>query len=90
MVKLKVKVVPGASRTDVAGWLGDELKVRVAVPPEGGKANKAVEALLQDTLGLGSGDVRIVAGESNPHKTVEIAGMTLHQIRSIVASESVR
>ena len=31
---LKLKVMPGASRTEVAGWLGDVLKVRVSAQPE--------------------------------------------------------
>ena len=36
--RVRVKVVPGASRTKVVGVLGDRLKVAVAAPPEGGKA----------------------------------------------------
>jgi uncharacterized protein len=60
MAKLKVKVVPGASRTDIAGWLGDSLKVRVSEPPEKGRANAAVEALLCKAMNLPSGSVRVV------------------------------
>ena len=41
-MELEVKVVPGASRSEVTGWLGDSLKIRVAAPPERGKANAAV------------------------------------------------
>ena len=44
---LRLKVVPGASRDAVAGPLGDRLKVRVAVAPEDGKANRAVCALVE-------------------------------------------
>ncbi len=33
-MQVKVKVVPGASRDEVVGQLGDALKVRVAAPPE--------------------------------------------------------
>ena len=35
-VLLLVKMVPGASRDEIAGVVGDRLKVRVAAPPEDG------------------------------------------------------
>jgi len=41
-VWLQLKVVPGASRTKITGLLGDWLKMTVATPPQGGKANKAI------------------------------------------------
>ena len=74
-MQLAVKVVPGSSREDIAGWLGDTLKVRVRVPPEKGKANRAVEQLLSRVLGMPTAAVNIVAGHGSPRKTVEIAGM---------------
>ena len=45
-VLIRVKVVPGASRAGIAGVLGDRLKVRVSAPAEGGRANKAVCAVI--------------------------------------------
>ena len=74
-VRLSIKVVPGASRDGVAGWLGDLLKVRVSAPPEKGKANKAVEKVIAGALGLSSKHVSVVAGQTNPRKTVEIEGI---------------
>lgn len=73
-IELRIKVVPGASRTEIAGVLGDRLKVRVAAPPEGGKANRAVVELLQEWLG--ASDVEIVAGSGNAQKTVRIRGIS--------------
>lgn len=80
-MKLDVKVVPGASRSEIAGWLGDALKVRVAAPPEGGRANAAVEILIAEALGLPRARVRLVAGTSSPRKTVEITGIDEREIR---------
>ena len=81
-MKLTVKVVPGSSREGIAGWLGDELKVRVRAAPEAGKANTAVRRVIARMLGLRLGDVRIVTGASSPHKTLEIIGLTEVEFRS--------
>jgi hypothetical protein len=80
-MQLKLKVVPGASRSEISGWLGDTLKLRVAAPPEKGKANKAVEALLCEALGHSAGAVRIVSGHGSPRKTAEIEGLSTEDVR---------
>ena len=67
-----MKVVPGASRSQVAGVLGDRLKLRIAAPPEGGKANAAVLALLTEATGCRRID--LVAGHSSQEKTVLLRG----------------
>jgi uncharacterized protein len=72
MAVIQVKVVPKASRDEVAGWLGERLKLRVSAPPERGKANAAVEKLLAKVLGLPPSAVRVVAGMTAPLKSVEI------------------
>lgn len=74
--RIVVKVVPGASHTRVAGWLGEALKVRVAAPPEKGKANAAVVDLLASTLGVPKRRVVIVSGASAANKVIEVAGVT--------------
>jgi uncharacterized protein (TIGR00251 family) len=73
-MELDVKVVPGASRTEIVGPLGNRLKVRIAAPPEGGKANRALVELLREWLG--TRDVEIVAGVSGPEKTVRVLGLS--------------
>jgi uncharacterized protein (TIGR00251 family) len=80
-VKLPLKVVPGSSRTQIAGWLGDALRVKVAAPPERGKANAAVEELLAEVLGLPRGAVKIVSGATSARKVVEIVGLSEAEIR---------
>jgi len=76
IVKLQVKVVPGAARSEVAGWLGERLKLRINAVPEKGKANAAVEALIAEALGLQKSAVRIIAGRISQLKTLEITGIT--------------
>jgi len=82
---MQVKVVPNSSRTKVAGMLGGALKVKVAQPPEGGKANEAVVALLAEILEVGRGQVAVTAGHSSPRKTVRIVGLTEEAVRERIA-----
>jgi uncharacterized protein (TIGR00251 family) len=72
-MELRVKVVAGASRSEIVGPLGDRLKLRVAVPAQGGKANQAVVELLREWLSVK--DVEIVAGHSSREKTVRVFGI---------------
>ena len=83
---VRLKVVPGASRTRLAGMLGDRLKVQVAAPPEAGKANKAVCTLIAKTLGVAKKDVQLAAGDTQPLKTLAIAGLTANQVAGKLAA----
>jgi uncharacterized protein (TIGR00251 family) len=61
---LLVHVVPGASRTEVAGLHGDRLKVRVAAPPEKGAANAELLAFLAKRLGLSKKALHLMGTQS--------------------------
>jgi hypothetical protein len=73
---LHVKVVPNSSRTQLAGLLGDALKIKVAQPPEDGKANRAVEELLAEILGIPKNSVTVIAGQTRPQKTIRLQQIT--------------
>lgn len=85
-VLVEVWVVPGASRHEVVGEHAGALRVRTSVPPEGGKANRAVVRLVVEHLGGRSGEV--VRGQSGRRKTVLVSGVTLAEAR--VAIEEAR
>lgn len=70
---MTVWVVPGASRDEVVGIYGGALRLRVSVPAEGGKANRAAAALAAHTLGGRRGEV--VAGHSARRKLVLVRGV---------------
>jgi len=74
---LRLRVVPGATRSRVVGRHGDAWKVRVTAPPEGGRANDAVLAVLADALDLTRRDLELVSGRSSRDKVVVLDGMTL-------------
>ena len=80
--RLSLKVVPGASRSGIAGWLGDRLKVRVTAPAESGKANNAVRTLLASALGVPKSSVVIVVGSAGPMKILEIQSLSEKEIRT--------
>ena len=78
-IRLRLKVQPKARRAGILGLApevegGAALKVAVNAPPEGGKANAAVAALLADQLGVAKAAVSVVAGATDRRKLVEIRG----------------
>ena len=66
------KIVPGSSKTCIAGLLDGMLKVKIAAPPEKGKANKELTSFLAKKLGVKKRDVSVISGHTNPLKQVEI------------------
>jgi uncharacterized protein len=79
-MKIQVKVIPGASKESIE-WFGALLKVKVRAQPEKGRANAAVETMLAERLGLARESVNVIAGFTNPFKTVEIRGMDEEGLR---------
>ena len=53
------------------------LKIKVTVPPEGGKANEKVVELLSKTLKISNSNIEIVRGETSRIKLLRIEGATL-------------
>jgi uncharacterized protein len=86
-VRLSLRVVPNAARAEIVGWLEDgSLKVKVAAPPEGGRANREVLDLLAKTLGLGRRDLSIIAGEKGRHKIIAVRGLSEEALRATLPS----
>ena len=87
MGRLSLKVVPGSSRDEIVGWLGDSLKVKVKAPPEKGRANEAVVALLAERLGTDTSSIAVVSGHSSPAKVLEVDAMDDDAIREAFPRE---
>jgi len=66
------------------GVLGDALKIAVTAPPEKGKANHAVVEVLARVLRIKRSDIEIIAGHTQPRKTVRIAGLTGAQMLPVL------
>ena len=90
-IVLRVRVQPGAGRSEVIGRFGHgpgvaALKLKVAAPPEGGRANAAVSELLATTLGVPKDAVRLIAGETSRTKRVRIGPLELDTARRLLVA----
>lgn len=84
--RLRVRVAPGARRSEVVGRLGDAWKVRVRSAPERGRANDELVELLAGTLGLTRSELRVVAGHTARDKIVEFDRLPLEEAERLLAS----
>jgi uncharacterized protein len=84
--RLKLRVSPGARRPGLAGRHGDAWKVRVAEPPEDGRANEAVLRLLAETLDVPRGSVVLVSGHASRDKVVILDGLEQWQTECLLAN----
>jgi uncharacterized protein YggU (UPF0235/DUF167 family) len=75
-LRLRVRVVPGARTSGVVGRLGDAWKLRVKAPPERGRANGELVALLARTLDVPRAAVRVARGHTTGEKLVEVDRLT--------------
>jgi hypothetical protein len=75
-------VVPGSRTNEVVGPYGERLKVKVAAPPEDGRANQAVCELLAASLGVSARDVEVIGGATNPEKIVRVRGIGASEARA--------
>jgi uncharacterized protein (TIGR00251 family) len=82
--------VPGARRPGIAGRHGAAWKVRVAAPPEDGRANAAVCALLAELLELPRSAVTIVSGHGSREKLVDVAGIGREETERRLADATAR
>jgi uncharacterized protein (TIGR00251 family) len=70
---IKVKVIPKSSRNEIAGELPDgTLRVRIAAPPEKGKANAELRAFLAKHFKVPQRNVTILSGETSQTKMLRI------------------
>ena len=78
---LNVKVCPRSKKNSVE-WKQGNVKVHVTAPPVEGAANEALVALLAEKLDVPKRALSIVRGAAGRQKTIEIAGLTLEEVRA--------
>jgi uncharacterized protein (TIGR00251 family) len=85
-VVLRLHVQPGAGRTAVVGTFNEAIKVRVAAPPQGGRANDACLALVAELLGVKADQLELTSGASSRDKRVKVTGVEVDDVRRLVES----
>ena len=79
-VVIEVWVVPGASRTEVVGIHDGAVRLRVAAPAEGGKANKAAANLLRSLLD--GNKIELISGSTARRKRFLVGGVNRSSVEA--------
>lgn len=85
MLRVAIRVRPGASRTRVGGAYGDSLVVAVSARAVDGAATDAALAAVAKALGLRRREVTLVTGTTSRDKVVEIATTDPDAVRRRIA-----
>lgn len=72
---IHIKVEPRSSRSGVAGFYGEGLKVKLTSPPLEGKANKELVEVLAREFKISKKDIEIIRGEKSKNKIVRLNGV---------------
>jgi len=80
MARVELTVSPGAARSELVGRHGSGWRARVVTPPERGRANRALEELIAEAVGVRRDRVAVVAGRASRRKVVEVEGLSADEI----------
>jgi uncharacterized protein len=84
--KISIKAQPNAGRNEDVGLTGGIWKIKIAAPPEKGKANKQLIEFLSDTLGVRKTHILILKGESSHNKILAIEGIDQSEAEAALAA----
>jgi uncharacterized protein len=77
---ISVKVQPNANHNDVIGQTGGVWKIKIAAPPDKGKANKELIDYLSGLLNVKKAQINILRGQTTHNKVLEIEGLDLQTV----------
>jgi hypothetical protein len=83
---LLVRAQPGARKDAINGSHAGALRVAVSAPPDKGKANAAIKALLAEALGCKESQVGLISGETSRQKRFLISGLAPGELRKRLVS----
>lgn len=74
--RLAIKVTPNAGRNEIVGLKDGVLHIKIAAPPEKGKANKELIDFLAEKLEIRKSAILVVKGQTSRRKVIIIEGMS--------------
>ena len=80
-VTINIQATPNAPRSQIVGWLGDRLKVKLKAPAVEGKANAELVRFLAEQFKVRANAVTILRGETARIKVVRIDGVEEPEFR---------
>jgi len=83
-IHIAIKALPGASKTEFAGFKEGRLRVRIAAAPEDGKANAELAAFVSKSLGCAKRDVTLLHGTQSRLKTLAVPAVYRLQLDKII------
>ena len=83
-VRLDIKVLPGASKSELAGIKEGRLRIRIAAQPTGGKANEELIAYLAGILHCPKKSILIELGEKSRQKTLILRYEDFKKLTSLI------
>jgi len=87
VITFRVRVVPRASKSSVAGAHDGALRVRVAAPPVEGAANEELMRLLARELGVPARAVEIESGQTSKLKRVSVRGASAARLLALASEK---
>jgi uncharacterized protein (TIGR00251 family) len=85
---LSIRVVPRSSKSEIVGFIRDELKLKLKSPPVEGAANEELVRVLAKEFGVSRSDIEIVSGHSSRQKRVCVTGLDLTHALSVLKAKS--
>ena len=83
---VRLRVSPGAKSTAVKGLYREEVvRLSIAAPPAGGRANREIERYLATLIGVPRSDVAVVKGTSSRDKLAFVRGAETETVREGLA-----
>ena len=67
---------PNAGRNEVTGLANGVWKIKIAAPPDKGKANKELVDFLSDVLEIKKAQITILRGQTSHNKVLAIEGLS--------------
>ena len=83
-VALAILVQPRASKNQLCGVHGDELKVRLTSPPVEGAANKLCREFFAKLLGCPKSNVSLLSGHKSRHKRLLVEGVVYDEALAVL------